>query len=234
VRPGSLPLLQRPDPSPADTETVSCRTTRGPIEVSNVTKRDLCRLLIVLAALCISTAATAGRGGGWYHGGGGYGGGYGGGNGGGYGGVNHGSSWSGGGSWSSGSNWSGGYHGGHYGGSWYHGGYYHGGYYGCCGSVTVGFYFGPGFIYGYPFYPYYYPPYYTSVYYPYVSGDLPQPTQYIEQEQAQAGGADIYDQGGGASQLAVWYYCDKPEGYYPYVRTCPSGWQQVPAQPPDN
>jgi hypothetical protein len=76
-----------------------------------------------------------------------------------------------------GSSWNGGYHGGYYGGGWYHGGYYgwyHGGYYhgwyGCCGSVSVGFYFGPGFIYGYPFYPYYYPPYYASVYYPYVSG----------------------------------------------------------------
>lgn len=28
-----------------------------------------------------------------------------------------------------------------------------------------------------------------------------------------------------------WYYCDNPHGYYPYVRVCPRGWQQVPAQP---
>jgi hypothetical protein len=207
---------------------MSRRTRRRAIEVSIVIQRGLCRLLLVLAALCISAAATAGRGGGWFHGGGGYGG------------ANHGSSWSGGGSWN------GGYHGGYHGGGWYHGGYYHGGYYGwyrggyyrgwygCCGSVSVGFYFGPGFIYGYPFYPYYYPPYYASVYYPYVSGDPSQPAQYIQQGQVQPGGADMYDQGDGAPQLAFWYYCDKPQGYYPYVRTCPSGWQKVPARPPDS
>jgi hypothetical protein len=214
---------------------VSCRTRRGAIEVSIVIKRDL-RLLLVLAALCISATATAGRGGGWVHGGGG-GGGYGGGGygGGGYGGVNHSSNWSSGyhgGSY--GATW---YHGGYYHGGyhgWYHGGYYHGGYYGCCGSVSVGFYFGPGFIYGYPFYPYYYAPYYANVYYPYVSGDSSEPTQYIEQGQAQAGGAEGYDQGGDTSQVPVWYYCGKPQGYYPYVRTCASGWQKVPARPPDS
>ena len=210
-------------------------------------RRDLCRLLLVLAALCISGAATAGRGGGWFHGGGGYGGGYSGG----YGGVNHGSSASGGSNWGSsyhgGYNSGGWYHGGYYHGGYYHGGYYHGGYYGwyhggyyhgyygCCGSVSVGFYFGPGFIYGYPFYPYYYPPYYASVYYPYVSGDVSQPAQYIEQGQGQAQATGVYDEGGGAApQLAVWYYCNKPQGYYPYVRTCPGGWEKVPARPPDS
>ncbi len=28
-----------------------------------------------------------------------------------------------------------------------------------------------------------------------------------------------------------WYYCRSPEGYFPYVKTCPSGWQTVPIQP---
>lgn len=213
-----------------------------------MTRRELCRLLFVLMALSASATATAGRGGGWYHGGGG----------GGYGGVNHSGSWSGGGSWGGGGSWSGGgswnggyhgsgwYHGSYYhGGGYYHGGYYHGGYYhgwyGCCGSVSVGFYFGPGFVYGYPFYPYYYSsyyaPYYGSIYYPYVSADLmQQPTEYVEQgqAQAQAGGADMYDQGSGAPQLAFWYYCVKPQGYYPYIRSCPAGWQKVPARPPDS
>jgi hypothetical protein len=186
-------------------------------------KRGLCRLLFVLVALGIGTAAMAGRG--WYHGGGHYGG-YGG-----YAGVNH------------SSGWNGGYHGGYYGGGWYHGyGWYHGGYYhgwyGCCGGVSVGFYFGPGFIYGYPYYPYYAPAYYGSVYYPYVSGDLLPPTEYVEQGQPQAGPA--YPDGQGAddpgppAQLAFWYYCAKPQGYYPYVQTCPAGWQKVPARPPDS
>jgi hypothetical protein len=30
----------------------------------------------------------------------------------------------------------------------------------------------------------------------------------------------------------VWYYCDNPQGYYPYVQSCGSGWRQVPATPP--
>lgn len=30
-----------------------------------------------------------------------------------------------------------------------------------------------------------------------------------------------------------WYYCKEAKAYYPYVRSCPSGWQQVPATPSD-
>jgi hypothetical protein len=29
----------------------------------------------------------------------------------------------------------------------------------------------------------------------------------------------------------TWYYCDNPQGYYPYVNSCSTGWRQVPAQP---
>jgi len=28
-----------------------------------------------------------------------------------------------------------------------------------------------------------------------------------------------------------WYYCDSPEGYYPYVESCHHEWQPVPATP---
>lgn len=28
-----------------------------------------------------------------------------------------------------------------------------------------------------------------------------------------------------------WHYCQKPEGYYPYVKNCPGGWLQVAPQP---
>jgi hypothetical protein len=28
-----------------------------------------------------------------------------------------------------------------------------------------------------------------------------------------------------------WYYCDHPQGYYPYVQQCPGGWRQVPVTP---
>jgi hypothetical protein len=31
-----------------------------------------------------------------------------------------------------------------------------------------------------------------------------------------------------------WYYCQKPQGYYPYIRQCPNGWMKVvpPVSPP--
>jgi len=104
---------------------------------------------------------------------------------------------------------------------WGHGGH-------CCSS-SVGIYFGSGFAYGYP-YPYYaYPyPYPYSYPYPYYPGyySYSSPTQYVEQGQTNEGG------GGVVPQAAYWYHCGKPNGYYPYVKTCPSGWQRVPAQPP--
>lgn len=30
----------------------------------------------------------------------------------------------------------------------------------------------------------------------------------------------------------VWYFCPAANTYYPYVNSCPSGWQTVPATPP--
>jgi len=32
-------------------------------------------------------------------------------------------------------------------------------------------------------------------------------------------------------QAQMWYYCDSPAGYYPYVQSCPAGFRAVPAQP---
>lgn len=31
-----------------------------------------------------------------------------------------------------------------------------------------------------------------------------------------------------------WYFCPGVNGYYPYVRECPTGWQAVPSTPPGN
>jgi hypothetical protein len=59
-------------------------------------------------------------------------------------------------------------------------------------------------------------------------GDAALPTQYVEQGQQ----ANMTGGGNGAPQAASWYYCRKPDGYYPYVKACPGGWQTVPAQPP--
>lgn len=30
---------------------------------------------------------------------------------------------------------------------------------------------------------------------------------------------------------AVWYYCENPSGYYPYVKKCGTRWRQVAARP---
>jgi hypothetical protein len=30
---------------------------------------------------------------------------------------------------------------------------------------------------------------------------------------------------------SFWYYCEEPQGYYPYVQLCPGGWQPVAPTP---
>lgn len=89
---------------------------------------------------------------------------------------------------------------------------------------------GVGVVIGAPLYwPGYYPwPYYAPYYYPpayYPPAVLPPSAQpvYIEQAEPQAPPVQ-------PSQS--WYYCSKPQGYYPYVKNCPGGWQQVAPQPP--
>ena len=67
-------------------------------------------------------------------------------------------------------------------------------------------------------YPYYYPPYYPA---PVVV--QPQPTVYVEQPQQQFAPAP--------QTQGSWYYCPASRAYYPYVRDCASGWQQVAPQP---
>ena len=85
-----------------------------------------------------------------------------------------------------------------------------------------GFYFGApffpyyGYGYGYPYgYPYAYP------YYPPAIATMPAaPQTYIQQ-------APPAQQ----SQSGYWHYCNNPEGYYPYVKECPSGWRLVEPAP---
>ncbi|MGD0236098.1 MAG: hypothetical protein ABSC55_16385 [Syntrophorhabdales bacterium] len=33
-------------------------------------------------------------------------------------------------------------------------------------------------------------------------------------------------------QQDYWYYCQNPQGYYPYVTQCPGGWMRVVPTPP--
>jgi hypothetical protein len=102
-----------------------------------------------------------------------------------------------------------------------HGGWHGGGGYGRGGNVGV--YFGgplfwPGYYGAYPYAPYY-GSYYGPGYYPPA-----QPTTYVEQDQAQAAPEQ-------AAPAASWYYCAESKTYYPYVKQCPGGWQQVAPQP---
>lgn len=77
----------------------------------------------------------------------------------------------------------------------------------------VGIYVGPGYGWYYP------PPYYY--YYPPPVVVREAPPVYIERDD------DDRDAGS-----ASWYYCRNPAGYYPTVKQCPGGWEQVRPQPP--
>jgi hypothetical protein len=107
--------------------------------------------------------------------------------------------------------WGGGYRGGWGGG--YRGGW-GGGYYGGWGG---GFY--PGIGYGVGFGG----PFYSSWNYPatVVVPVQTTPPVYIQQTPVQSN----------TLPANFWYYCSNPKGYYPYVRTCPGGWQQVAPTP---
>ncbi|MBV8633601.1 MAG: hypothetical protein JO002_03860 [Burkholderiaceae bacterium] len=82
-----------------------------------------------------------------------------------------------------------------------------------------------GHHHGYGFYgwwPWYWPWTYGMPYYG-TSFLVEAPVTYVEMAPSDSG----------AVQPATsWYYCKNPEGYFPYVKTCPSGWQEVPIQPP--
>lgn len=78
-----------------------------------------------------------------------------------------------------------------------------------------------GLHFGFPLYPYYYYP--PPVYYPaYPVRVVPaEPPVYVERD-------DLAPQ----DPVHWWYYCAQSRGYYPYVKTCPSGWERVPPAPP--
>jgi hypothetical protein len=101
---------------------------------------------------------------------------------------------------------------------YYGGGHPHGGYPGYYRGSGFGFYFGwPWYSRPYPYYAY---PYYTYPYYPYYPPAVTVPSSppvYIERP----------PQSTQQFPSGYWYYCDNPEGYYPYVKECPQGWQQV-------
>lgn len=114
---------------------------------------------------------------------------------------------------------------GHYGGGHY-GGHYGGGHYYGHSHVGVGLYFGGPYWggYGWPGYWGGYPPAYYDYGYGYPAYSAA-PARYVEQEQS-ATPAQPPPAGNGD-----WYYCSAQDKYYPYVKSCPSGWSHIPAVP---
>jgi hypothetical protein len=93
------------------------------------------------------------------------------------------------------------------GGGWGHRHYYNG------MGLGLGLGYGLGYYGGSYYSPYYYPPAVIAV--PVT------PPVYIQQpppviQQYPAG---------------YWYYCNNPQGYYPYIKQCPGGWLQVDPTP---
>jgi hypothetical protein len=85
------------------------------------------------------------------------------------------------------------------------------------GRVSLGFHFGVPLGWYQPWY--YAPP--PAYYYPPAAVVVrpPEPTVYVER-------GDVVPEG-----TASWYFCRESNGYYPYVKQCPGGWERVPAQP---
>ena len=111
--------------------------------------------------------------------------------------------------------------GGHGGGG--HGGGGHGGGWGRGGGWGWGGgWIGPALIGGAFAYDLAYPyPYYAQ---PYPMYDQPYP--------GYAQPAPGYAPGVAPSSVQYWYFCPAANAYYPYVQSCPSEWQAVPATPP--
>jgi hypothetical protein len=81
--------------------------------------------------------------------------------------------------------------------------------------------FGPAFGFGaFGYMPLYPPAYYA--YPPLATGRFAPPAVYIERKDVAPPAA--------ASQGNFWHYCRSAEGYYPQVKECPDGWEQVPPQ----
>jgi len=71
--------------------------------------------------------------------------------------------------------------------------------------------------------PYYYP--YGSYYYPSPVIIQQQPSDVYIQQVPQSAPAQV-------QEPAYWYYCQDPQGYYPYVKQCQKGWMKVVPTPP--
>ena len=79
-----------------------------------------------------------------------------------------------------------------------------------------GSYYGPS--YGYPYAAAYYAPPVVYAAPPVVAYAAPQQPMVLASQ----------------PQAPIWYYCEASGQYFPYVQSCPSGWQTRPAIPPSS
>ena len=103
--------------------------------------------------------------------------------------------------------------GGGYGGGWRPAAYGPG-WGGAWGPAWGGGFYGPG--YGYPYSAGYYSPPVVYAAPPVVAYAAPQQPMVLASQ----------------PQAPIWYYCEASGRYFPYVQSCPSGWQTRPAIPP--
>lgn len=82
------------------------------------------------------------------------------------------------------------------------------------GRVHFGVHIGAPWYWWHPW-PYYHPHYATP-----VVVERREPPVYVERDEA----APEQSQG-------WWYFCEQSKTYYPYVKTCPGGWQKVTPSP---
>lgn len=134
--------------------------------------------------------------------------------------------------------------------SWHRGHWYHGNYEGRFGWWWVSgstWYFYPRAYYPYPD-PNMKPVYFVEV--PAGTKELPSPstsedetikpeapvppgvTTTFHDPKTPSANPGINPTISSTNNSAQYYYCSKPEGYYPIVKNCPGGWSASPAPPP--
>lgn len=69
-------------------------------------------------------------------------------------------------------------------------------------------------------------------YYPQQPMYMPQPPMYAPQPRTQVIEHIVYDERPRESKN-WWYYCRTSKAYYPYVKSCRTEWERVPATPQD-
>jgi hypothetical protein len=89
------------------------------------------------------------------------------------------------------------------------------GYYGHHGNTRV--FIGGSFWFGPP--PYWGPPAWGPRYYYGGPVYYAPPPVYLQPQ-------PVYVQRG-QRETDYWYYCDNPQGFYPYIKSCPGGWMKV-------